>query len=267
MTRHAEGKGGVTRIALTRDVSPSLALCELTHLRRESIDVERARAQHLAYEDLLRSLGCDVRRLAPEPDLPDAVFVEDTALVFAELAVITRPGAESRRAEVRSVAGALASYRACHALHEPATLDGGDVLVMGRNVFVGLSTRTNEQGAAQLATALGPFGYSVRTLAVDSCLHLKTAVTRVGPQAVLLNPAWVDARALAAFERIEVHPDEPWGANALAVGPGVVYADAFPRTRDRLRDRGLDVRALDLSELAKAEGGVTCCSLVFDAGP
>jgi dimethylargininase len=248
-------------------VSPSLARCELTHLSREFIDVERARAQHLAYERVLRSLGCDVRRLAPEPDLPDGVFVEDTAVVLDELAVITRPGAPSRRAEVPSVAGALARFRACHVLEEPATLDGGDVLVIGRSVFVGLSTRTNREGVAQLAGALLPFGYSVPQLAVDSCLHLKTAVTRVGPSTVLLNPDWVDARAFDAFERVEVDPNEPWGANALEIGRVVLYPAAFPRTRDRLLRRGLDVREVDVSELAKAEGGVTCCSLVFDAGP
>jgi dimethylargininase len=257
----------VRLIALTRDVSPRLAHCELTHLRRESIDVERARVQHLGYEDALRSLGCDVHRLAPEPDLPDGVFVEDTAVVFDELAVITRPGAPSRRPEVRSVAGALAAYRACHALRDPATLDGGDVLVVGRSVFVGLSTRTNREGMGQLSAALAPHGYSILPLAVEACLHLKTAVTPVGPSMVLLNPRWVDARAFRAFDIIEVHPDEPWGANALTVGKGVVHAAAFPRTRERLLDRGFDVRAPDVSELAKAEGGVTCCSLVFAAGP
>jgi len=255
------------RIALTREVGPSLARCELTHLEREPIDLERARAQHRAYEDCLRSLGCGVERLPPEPDLPDAVFVEDAAVVLEEVAVLARPGAPSRRAEVESAAKALAPYRALLAIEPPGTLDGGDVLVIGRSVYVGLSTRTNPEGATQLAAALAPHGYAVRPLAVRSCLHLKTAVTGVGPSAVLLNPAWVDAAAFDAFERTFVHPDEPWGANALAVGPGVVYADAFPRTRDRLLGRGLDVRALDVSELAKAEGGVTCCSLVFDAGP
>jgi dimethylargininase len=255
------------RIALTREVSPSLARCELTHREREPIDLARARAQHRAYEDALRAMGCDVRRLPAEPDLPDAVFVEDAAVVVDELAIVTRPGAESRRAEVRSVAETLASFRALRAIEAPATLDGGDVLVVGRSVYVGLSTRTNQEGALQLAAALAPHGYTVRPLAVRSCLHLKTAVTRVGPSAVLLNPAWVDAAAFDGFERIVVHPDEAWGANALAVGPGVLYADTFPRTRDRLLARGLDVHALDASELAKAEGGVTCCSLVFDASP
>jgi dimethylargininase len=255
------------RIALTREVSPALARCELTHLARAPIDVERARAQHLAYEDALRALGCEVRRLPPEPELPDAVFVEDTAVVFDELAVITRPGAASRREEARSVAGTLGSYRRLRFLQEPATLDGGDVLVIQRAVFVGVSTRTNEEGVRQLGAALVPWGYVVRPLTVRSCLHLKTAATRVAPGTVLLNPEWVDARALDAFERIEVDPAEPWAANALAVGGGVVYAAAFPRTQERLVARGLDVRVVDASELAKAEGGVTCCSLVLESRP
>jgi dimethylargininase len=259
--------GQHARVALTREVSPSLARCELTHRSREPIDLDRARAQHRAYEDLLRSLGCEVRRLLAEPDRPDAVFVEDTAVVLDELAVITRPGAASRREEVRSVADTLALYRPLVALEDPATLDGGDVLVIGRSVFVGLSTRTNEEGVRQLAKALAPHGYEVRPLTVRSCLHLKTAATRLGPGTVLLNPEWVDERAFDAFERIEVDPGEAWAANALAVGGSVVYAAAFPRTRERLARRGLDVREVDVSELAKAEGAVTCCSLVLESRP
>jgi dimethylargininase len=255
------------RIALTREVSASIGRCELTHLSREPIDVERARAQHGAYEDALRSIGCDVRRLRPEPEMPDAVFVEDAAVVLGEVAVVTRPGAASRRGEVPSVAEALASYRDLAHIEPPATLDGGDVLVIGKSVFVGLSARTNEQGVRQLAGAVEPRGYTVRSLSVLSCLHLKTAVTRVGPRTVLLNGEWVDAAAFAAFERIEVHRDEPWAANALEVGGAVLHPAAYPRTRDRLRRHGLDVREVDVSELARAEGGVTCCSLVFDAGP
>ena len=257
--------GHPARIALTREVSPSLARCELTHMGREPIDIDRARAQHHAYEDVLRSIGCEVRRLPPEPELPDAVFVEDAAVVFDELAVVTRPGAASRRGEVASVAETLASYRTLSAIEAPATLDGGDVLVVRKTVFVGLSTRTNDEGARQLQAAIGPQGYSVQPLTVRSCLHLKSAATRVGPATVLLNPDWVDARAFAAFERIEVDPDEAWAANALAVGGSVIHPTAFARTRERLLRRGLDVRGVDLSELAKAEGGVTCCSLVLEA--
>jgi dimethylargininase len=259
--------GPTTRVALTREVSPALARCELTHVERERIDIDRARAQHRAYEEVLRAMGCDVRRLPAAPDMPDGVFVEDTAVVFDELAIVTRPGAASRRAEVPSVAETLASYRPLRAIEAPATLDGGDVLVVGRSVFVGLSTRTNDDGARQLAAALAAHGYEVRPLAVSACLHLKTAVTRIGPAAVLLNPDWVDAGAFDAFERIEIHPGEPWAANALAVGGILLHPAAFPRTRERLVARGLEVRALDVSELAKAEGGVTCCSLVLEPRP
>src|SRR2546428_3670716 len=210
--------GRTGRIALTREVSPSLTRCELTHVARVPIDVGRARAQHRAYEEALRAIGGEVRRLPPEPDLPDAVFVEDTAVIFDELAVVTRPGAASRRGEVASVAETLGSYRPLRTIEAPATLDGGDVLVVGKAVFVGLSTRTNEAGARQLQAAVGPHGYSVRSLTVRSCLHLKTAVTRVGPATVLLNPAGVDARGLGAFERIEVHAAEPGAAHAPAGG-------------------------------------------------
>ena len=259
--------GQPARLAFTREVSVSLARCELTHRTREPIDVDRARAQHVAYEAVLRSAGCEVRRLPPLPDRPDAVFVEDTAVVFDEVAVVTRPGAASRREEVRSVADTLASYRTLVAIEDPGTLDGGDVLLMERSVFVGLSTRTNEEGVRQLARALAPHGYAVHPLTVRSCLHLKTAATRVAAATVLLNPEWVDARAFDAFERIEVEPGEAWAANALAVGESVVYAAAFPRTRERLVRRGLDVREVEVSELAKAEGGVTCCSLVLESRP
>ncbi len=256
---------GMSLLALTRPVSPRLADCELTHLRREPIDVGRARAQHRAYEECLRALGCDVRALPAAPDHADSVFVEDTAVVFDELAVVTRPGAVSRRAEVEAVAHALAAFRPQRAIAAPGTVDGGDVLVVGRAVFVGRSTRTNAEGVAQLARIVEPHGYSVQALDVTSCLHLKSAATAVAPGTVLLNPDWVDARAFRAFERIDVDPAEPLGANALDVAGTVVYAAAFPRTRERLERQGRAVRAIDMSELAKAEGAVTCCSLVFAA--
>jgi dimethylargininase len=205
-----------------------------------------------------------VRPLPAAGDLPDAVFVEDTAVVLDELAVIARPGAASRRAEVESVSTALGTWRALlRRIEPPGTLDGGDVLVVGRRVFVGLSSRTNRDGAEQLERALGPHGYSVHPLAVSSCLHLKSAVTAVAPGTVLLNPAWVDAAGFGEFARIAVDGGEPAAANALSVAGTVVCADAFPRTNERLARSGLRVLALDMSELAKAEGALTCCSLLF----
>lgn len=251
------------RIALTRDISPALRDCELTHLAREPIDVERARRQHDAYERALAGLGCAVRRLPAGPEMPDSVFIEDVAVVLDEVAVITRPGAESRRAETPAVANALAAYRPLLRIEAPGTLDGGDVLVADRTVFVGRSARTNDAGIEQLRGALADFGYAVRAVAVDGCLHLKTAVTCVGDGRLLINRDWIPAEAFAGWELIDVDPGEPFAANALRIGGRIVYPDAFPRTRARLEARGVDIVPVPADELAKAEGGVTCCSLVF----
>lgn len=251
-------------IALTRPPSASLAQCELTHLERTPIDVERARVQHDAYEHCLAGLGCTLLRLPEEVDLPDAVFVEDTAVVLDELAVLTRPGACSRRPELHAVAEALRPHRPLVTVEAPGTLDGGDVLVAGRRVFVGLTDRTDEAGTEQLRRFLAPLGYDVTALPVSGCLHLKTAVCTVAHGVVLINPAWVDPGAFAAFEQVQVHPDEPYAANALALGTAVVYPAAHERTAARLAARGLDLRLVPADELAKAEGGVTCCSLIFE---
>jgi dimethylargininase len=247
-------------LALTRSVPPSMADCELTHLAREPIDVARATVQHQAYEDALTSLGYTVRHLPPEPDLPDSVFVEDTAVVVDELAVITRPGAPSRRGETFSVAHALRAYRALAFIDDPGTLDGGDVLRIGKRIFVGRSERTNDEGIAQLRMHLAPFGYTVDAVEMHDCLHLKTAVTALSDSIVLLNRAWVD---LPGFDVVEVDPDEPFAANALFTPRGVLMPSAFPRTIERVRRHGIDVHTVDASELAKAEGGVTCCSLLL----
>lgn len=256
-------------VALTRPVSPAFAECELTHLTREPIDVGLARRQHAAYEALLAELGCEVEHLREEPALPDSVFVEDAAVVVDEVAVITRPGAESRRGETKSVAAALARHRPLAQIEAPATLDGGDVLRMGRRLFVGLSARTNRDGVEQLATLLAPHGYEVEGVPLDDCLHLKTAVTEVADGTVIINAAWIDRATFAAYEQIEVDPNEPFAANALLIhGDGkepdtVVVPAAFPRTADRLATRGLHVRTVEVSEIAKAEGGVTCCSILL----
>ncbi|MHB1095720.1 MAG: dimethylarginine dimethylaminohydrolase family protein [Gemmatimonadaceae bacterium] len=252
-------------IAFTRDVSPAISRCELTHVARSPIDVDVARAQHRAYEALLTSLGCEVRRVPPAPAHPDSVFIEDTAVVFDEVAVITRPGAATRRDEVAAVAEALAPLRPLVRITSPATLDGGDVLVIGRAVYVGETDRTNAEGIEQLRMALAPFGYSVRGVPVTGCLHLKTAVTAVDDATVLLNPAWVSAAAFGAYHVLEVSEAEPMAANVLRVGEALVYGAAFPRTLELLRSAGFHPHTVDASELAKAEGAVTCCSLVLRA--
>jgi dimethylargininase len=252
------------KIAITRKVSPAIVRCELTHVRREPIAVARATAQHQEYEACLVRLGCELHSLPTEPQLPDSVFVEDCAVVLDEVAVITRPGAASRRPETRSLAAALEPHRPLVRIREPATLDGGDVLVRGRTLWVGRSGRSDAVGIEQLARLLAPFGYDVKSVPVRGCLHLKSAITLVGSDTVLLNPDLVDGTAFDPMRRVEVDPGEPAGANALSVGESVVYPDAFPRTRERLEALGIPVTGVDASELAKAEGGVTCCSLIFE---
>ncbi|MCI0354091.1 MAG: arginine deiminase-related protein [Acidobacteria bacterium] len=252
------------RIAITRKVSPAMAQCELTHVARSPVDVPRAADQHRRYEDCLRSLGCEVKTLPEEPDLPDSVFVEDAAVVLDEIAVITRPGAESRRAETESIAQALAPYRKLLRMDAPGTLDGGDVLRLGRTLYVGNTSRSNREGIAQLAKLAAPHGYNVLSVEVTGCLHLKTAVTEVGESTLLINPRMVDRRIFGALEFVEVDPAEPHAGNALLLDGTVVYPAAHQKTLRRLEERGIKVAALDVSEVLKAEGGVTCCSLVFE---
>jgi dimethylargininase len=251
-------------IALTREVSQALGSCELTHLLRAPIDVATARAEHESYEQALGDAGCVVRRVAPAPELPDSVFIEDVAVVFDEVAVITRPGAASRRAETIGVAAALSEYRTIRFIEEPGTLDGGDVLVIGTRVYVGRSGRSNGAGIDQLRELLAPSGYSVSPVTVSGCLHLKSAVTAVADHLVLINPKWVRPSAFLDVDFVDVHQDEPFAANALRIGNRIVYPTAFPRTRNLLERRGLDVRTVATGELAKAEGAVTCCSLLFE---
>jgi dimethylargininase len=252
-------------IALTRDVSDAIARCELTHVERTLIDREVARAQHDGYERCLESAGCVVHRLDASADMPDSVFIEDIAVVFDEIAMITRPGAESRRAETPVVAEVVERYRPVRRIEPPATLDGGDVLGIGRTVFVGCSGRTNAAGIAQLRCALRPLGYEVRDVEVRACLHLKSAVTAVSDELLLVNRGWIPAADLTGFDLLEVHPEEPYAANVLRLADRVIHAAAFPRTRERLAHRGITVDAVDLSELAKAEGAVTCCSILISA--
>jgi len=247
-------------IAITKPVPPSIDRCELTHLTREPIDVARARDQHRVYEQTLARLGCTIERLPMEPGNPDSVFVEDTAIVLPEIAIITRPGAESRRGEVASVAATLRKYRSLAEIEAPATIDGGDVLVIGKRIFVGISSRTDRDAVQLLKNIAAPFGYGIAPVVVTGCLHLKSAVTQIGEGSVLLNPAWIDPRCFNDYDVVEAA--EPDGANALFIAPRVIVASAFPRTRERLERRGFAVESIDADELAKAEGALTCCSVL-----
>jgi dimethylargininase len=249
--------------AITRQVSPSINKCELTHLERQPIDFEIARKQHEEYEKTLLSLEVKVISLPAEVGLPDSVFVEDTAIVLDEIAVVTRPGADSRKPEIPSIIAALSQFRKIDGLMEPATLDGGDVLVIGKMIYVGLSSRSNLEALTQLQYILNPYGYSIKGVEVSGCLHLKSAVTRVAEQTLLINPKWVDQKNFPGMGFIEIDPTEPSAANALLIGKTVIYPISFPNTCARLELAGIRVIHLDVSEIAKAEGAVTCCSLVF----
>jgi dimethylargininase len=240
-----------------------MVACELTHLAREPIDLELAAAQHADYEEALDRLGFTVLELEAQPELPDSVFVEDTAVVLDELAIITRPGAASRRPETLTIAEALAPVRPLQQIEAPGTLDGGDVLSLGHHLYVGHSTRTNADGIRQLGNLVEPLGYTVTAVQVTGCLHLKSAVTQVAPGTLLINPQWISPAAFAGCRLIEVDPREPLAANALLGGGSVLYADASPATAARLLAGGIDVRLLAMSEIAKAEGAVTCCSLLI----
>lgn len=255
------------RIAVTRDVSAAMQHCELSYLARSVIDIGLAREQHRRYAETLAALGCELVRLPELPEQADSVFVEDTAVVLDEVAVITRPGAESRRAETEPMAQALAEYRHLRFLAEPATLDGGDVLCIGRTLYVGLSGRSNRAGVEQLAECLRPFGYAVQGVQLTGCLHLKTAATLVAPDRLLINPQWADKKDFRGVGFVDVDPSEPHAGNAVLVGEAVVYPESFSRTGERLAKLGLDVHLVDMSETEKAEGGVTCCSLIFQGRP
>ena len=257
MTHHA-----LPLLAITRDISPAIEQCELTHLDRTPIDIARARAEHGTYEATLRDLGCRVERLPAGAAMADSVFIEDTALVLDELAVITRPGAESRRAETTAVSTAVRRHRPVAAILAPGTLDGGDVLRIGKRLFVGTGYRSNDAGVAQLRSIVSSQGYSVDAVPFQGCLHLKSAVSTVADDLLLVNPSWVDADRFGPMRTIEVDPAEPFAANALRVGESVIYPAEHTRTLKRLEAAGLHVRPVPAGELAKAEGGVTCCCLL-----
>lgn len=252
-------------LAITRPPTDALTRCALTHLDREPIDIRRAIAQHRGYEEALSRLGAKVISLPPGPDLPDAVFVEDVAIVLDEIAVITRPGTPSRLPEVATVEERLAAYRPLLRIEAPGSLDGGDVMRVDRVLYVGRSSRTSEAGIAQLAEAIGPFGYEVRPVPVTGCLHLKSACSHLGGGLVLVNREWIEAEALQDVELLDVPAAHPGSANSFLVGATVVMAAGFPETAEVVRAAGRTVETVELSELRKAEAGGSCMSLVFEA--
>ena len=249
--------------AITREVNADLGNCELTFLTRVRIDVDLAVQQHQQYESVLSSLGCNVVSVPTGPGLADSVFIEDSAIVLDEVAVMCRPGVESRRAEVEGVRDVLQKYRTLAAIRPPGTLDGGDLLRIGNVIYAGLSTRSNKSGIDQLRSIVTDYGYAVVMLETKKCLHLKSSVSEVAPDTLLINPGWISRSAFDNYELIEVDKEEQHAANALRVGPNLIYPSSFPRTVERLLEHNINVTPVDVSELQKAEGGVTCCSLIL----
>lgn len=258
-------------LAIVKRPAPTLVdRCELSFIERSPMSFDALERQHRAYREALQSAGADVVVLDAEPALPDSVFVEDTAIVLDEIAIICRPGAPSRRSEPAPIEDLLACERDIVRIVAPGTLEGGDVLRIGRTLFVGLSTRSNREGIEQFATLVRPHGYAVVPVSVSGSLHLKTACTALDADTLLLNPAWIDPDAFAGFRRIEVHAGEPFATNVLPVGATLIANAAFPRTLDcvvaHAHSAGRSVLAVDIPEFGKAEAGLTCMSLIFRGG-
>jgi dimethylargininase len=250
-------------VAITRLPSASLGQCELSFLERQPIDVDRAREQHATYRAALADAGVEVVVLPALDALPDAVFVEDTTIVLDDIAIVAPMGAASRRPETAHMTATLRQYRTVCALTAPATLDGGDVLRLGHTLYVGQTARTNRAALDQLTALIGPRGYRVVGVSLSQCLHLKTACTALGRDRVLINPDWVAPQTFDGVEVITVDPAEPWSANAVAVRDRVVVPASTPLTARRLRGAGMRVVPVDVGEMQKAEGGVTCLSVLL----
>ena len=240
---------GLTRVDLG---APSLAL---------------ARDQHRAYCDALRDAGLELTVLPADEAYPDGTFVEDTAVLLPEGAMLTRPGADSRLGEVDAIRVALGAHFAAFAqIVAPGTLDGGDICEAGRHVFIGLSHRTNDAGAAQLATWLRGHGFEATTVDIrrmESILHLKSGMSYVGNGRLLVIEELAAHPAFAAFERLVLDPDEAYGGNAIEVNGRILIASGHPRLEAKLRALDETVVVLEMSEFAKMDGGLSCLSLRF----
>ncbi|MCG6908922.1 MAG: amidinotransferase [Deltaproteobacteria bacterium] len=226
-------------------------------------DFDLMNTQHDAYVRMLRELGLAVTVLPPETGFPDAHFVEDTAVVTPDIAVITNPGAPARQGEEKTVEAALAGYRTLARIEPPGTLDGGDVLMVGSHFFIGISERTNRSGAEQLGGVLSRYGNTWMPVSVGDGLHLKSGVNIVGPNTLLLTETFARMDAFAAYEKILLDPDESYAGNSLLINGHLIVPQGFPRTQAKLESLGIPLHVLDVSEVRKMDGGLTCLSLRF----
>jgi dimethylargininase len=251
-------------VAITHLPSPNMQEYERTFVGDAVIDYALALQQHAAYRDALRTCGAEVVTLDAYREYADCVFVEDTAVVLDEVAVMMSMGATTRRAESVAMEPVLRSYRPIERVKLPATIDGGDVVRCGRSLYVGVSPRTNAAGIAALRDVLRPYGYSVTAIPVRGCLHLKTACSALPDGRFLVNAGWIDVSPLPADCLVHVPASESWAGDVLVIGTQLIASDAFPATIDLLRGEEFAVIPVSVSEFAKAEGGVTCLSLVFE---
>jgi dimethylargininase len=251
--------------AITRAVSSLMINCQLSFIERKPIDLVKARAEHHAYKSLLGELGAKVISLPEEPELPDSMFVEDPAVVLDEVAIICPLGTETRRKEALTIAAALEKFRKLAYVKLPGMLEGGDVLRVGKKIYVGVTKRSNPEGIRQFAVIAGSYGYEVTAVPVTGCLHLKSAVTFLGKNVLLANRAWFDWKRMEGYEWLDVHPAEPHAGNALQIGDAVMFPASFARTAELISGKGFRLERLDISELQKAESGLTCSSLLIES--
>jgi dimethylargininase len=235
----------------------------LTSARLGTPSYDLSLRQHAAYVEALRDLGLRVVVLEAAPNYPDATFVEDTAVVTPDVAVITNPGAEARRGEVDTIEPVLARYRETQRIVSPGTVDGGDVLMAGRHFLIGISDRTNRAGAEQLGRILASYGHTWAPVPVGAGLHFKSSVNWIGQDTLLVTEAYADREELEPYDKIVVDPGEAYAANALWVNDCLLVPCGYPKTRDQLERRGFRTVALDVSEMLKMDGGLTCLSLRF----
>ena len=250
-------------LALTHTPSAQIDDGQRTHVSRVPIDQRRAARQHEEYCRMLRRCGAEVHTLTVNRELPDSVFIEDTAIVLDKVAVIASMGTEARRPELPGIAKELNKYRTLERIEPPAHIEGGDVLRVGRKLLVGVSARTNTAGVNALEAIVRRHGYTVMPLSLTDCLHLKTACTALPDGHLLVNPAWINVHSLRDFPVIPIPEGEPWAANILSIGSRVCLAAAHVQTAALMRKHGFAVESIDLSEFAKAEGGITCMSILF----
>jgi len=248
---------------ITHLPSPSLELCELTFLDQETIDIKKAQKEHEDYCTMLEECGAKVIIHDENISLPDSVFVEDPIIVFDEIAILTSMGVESRRKESESMEKTFAKYRNVKRINLPAKIEGGDVLKIGRRIFVGLGARTNEAGIDALRDIIAPYGYEVVSVEVLGCLHLKTGCTALDDKTILINPSWVESNVFGDFTQVNVPKDEPFGANILKINETICMNKAFPKTIELIESLGYSVKSTDITEFVKAEAGLTCMSVPF----